>query len=163
MDDRYARKGFTIVELLIVIVVIAILASISIVAYNGIQLGARDADRRSDIAILQKKLALYHAEHNTYPNTTQMRDTTFRKEKLGIENSDVFKPPIGSATISYCWPGSPTIYCYVGHTKLNGASGDCAGIAPGESDVQCAGYQINYVLEENPGTPVVVRGGSATL
>lgn len=33
---RISRSGFTIVELLIVIVVIAILAAISIVAYNGI-------------------------------------------------------------------------------------------------------------------------------
>lgn len=36
MSTMQARRGFTIVELLIVIVVIAILAAITIVAYNGI-------------------------------------------------------------------------------------------------------------------------------
>ena len=41
------HKGFTIVELLIVIVVIAILASITIVAYNGIQNRAKDAQIRA--------------------------------------------------------------------------------------------------------------------
>ena len=143
------------------IVVIAILAAISTVAYAGIQQRARDADRQNDMSILKKKLELYYADNSAYPNTAQMRDATFRKEELGIADSDVFKPPVGSATMQYCWPGSITIYCYVGHTKLNGASGDCAGIAAGESDVQCAGYQINYALEANPSVPIVMRGGSA--
>ena len=53
------RRGFTIVELLIVIVVIAILAAISIVAYNGIQERARDADRKSEIRAYKKPLELY--------------------------------------------------------------------------------------------------------
>lgn len=41
------QKGFTIVELLIVIVVIALLATISIVAYNGVQGRARDSKRQA--------------------------------------------------------------------------------------------------------------------
>ncbi|MCA9336117.1 prepilin-type N-terminal cleavage/methylation domain-containing protein, partial [Candidatus Saccharibacteria bacterium] len=43
------KTGFTIVELLIVIVVIAILAAITIVAYNGIQQRSRDSIRKSDL------------------------------------------------------------------------------------------------------------------
>jgi type II secretion system protein G len=61
------QPGFTIVELLIVIVVIGILAAITIVAYNGIQQRARDSQRRSDIASIQKALELYHADNNGYP------------------------------------------------------------------------------------------------
>lgn len=50
------RRGFTIVELLIVIVVIAILAAISIVAYNGIQQRARNSALKSEMVQLQKKI-----------------------------------------------------------------------------------------------------------
>ena len=62
-----AAKGFTIVELLIVIVVIAILASISIVAYTGIQARARDSQRLQDIKTIVKVLELYKLQNGTYP------------------------------------------------------------------------------------------------
>lgn len=62
------RSGFTIVELLIVIVVIAILAAILVVAYNGIQGRSRDATRLQDIANIRKGLELYKAERGSYPN-----------------------------------------------------------------------------------------------
>jgi prepilin-type N-terminal cleavage/methylation domain-containing protein len=64
-----ARKqtGFTIVELLIVIVVIAILAAISVVAYTGIQNRANDTAVQSDITNFAKKVMAYYAEHGEYP------------------------------------------------------------------------------------------------
>jgi prepilin-type N-terminal cleavage/methylation domain-containing protein len=56
-------SGFTIVELLIVIVVIGILASISLVAYNGVQTKAKNSRRDSDIALLER--AILNARTNT--------------------------------------------------------------------------------------------------
>ena len=61
------KRGFTIVELLIVIVVIAILAAISIVAYNGIQQRGRMATRASDVSSIQKALEIYRADNGVYP------------------------------------------------------------------------------------------------
>ncbi|OYX53307.1 hypothetical protein B7Y92_03415 [Candidatus Saccharibacteria bacterium 32-50-13] len=57
-------RGFTIVELLIVIVVIAILAAITIVAYNGIQDRARSAALRSDLTQIDKQLKLFQSATN---------------------------------------------------------------------------------------------------
>jgi prepilin-type N-terminal cleavage/methylation domain-containing protein len=60
------RTGFTIVELLIVIVIIGILATITIVAYNGMQQRARDAIRRSDLATLKTALHTYNVDKGDY-------------------------------------------------------------------------------------------------
>ncbi len=61
-------SGFTIVELLIVIVVIGILAAITIVAYSGVQQKARDAARTSDIKQVQKAIDLYYVDSGNYPS-----------------------------------------------------------------------------------------------
>lgn len=50
------QTGFTIVELLIVIVVIGILAAITIVAYNGVQARAQTAKINTDLAMLNKAI-----------------------------------------------------------------------------------------------------------
>lgn len=64
---KRSQSGFTIVELLIVIVVIGILAAITIVAYNGIQERARYSTMQQDINSLNKAIQLYYADNGTYP------------------------------------------------------------------------------------------------
>lgn len=60
-------SGFTIVELLIVIVVIAILAAISIVAYNGIQQRAKNTQTTTALAAYSKALKGYYAVNQSFP------------------------------------------------------------------------------------------------
>ncbi len=68
MQPKSARaRGFTIVELLIVIVVIGILAAISIVAYNGVAAKARDVQREQDVKTIAKALEMYYVDNGYYP------------------------------------------------------------------------------------------------
>lgn len=62
-------NGFTIVELLIVVVVIAILAAITIVAFNGIQARAISTALQSDLANASKTLKLYQVDYSAYPTS----------------------------------------------------------------------------------------------
>ena len=62
-------SGFTIIELLIVIAIIAILAGVVLVNFQGAQAKARDSQRLSDVRGLQAKLEEYYQANNGYPNT----------------------------------------------------------------------------------------------
>ncbi len=64
---RKTAIGFTIVELLIVIVVIAILATISIVTYSGIQTRAENTKTIQSVSAYAKAIALYAADKGAYP------------------------------------------------------------------------------------------------
>lgn len=60
-------NGFTLVELLIVIVVLAVLATISVVAYNGVQDRARTAALQNDLSNARKQMELAYALGGSYP------------------------------------------------------------------------------------------------
>lgn len=69
--------GFTIVELLIVIVVIAILAAIIITAYQGVQNRAKLSQYQTDVSAIVKKSEVYaslSSNNSTYPLTTAGTD-----------------------------------------------------------------------------------------
>ena len=91
------KNGFTIVELLIVIVVIAILAAVTIVAYNGIQQRANNSARISNAQAAVKLVASYMAAYGKYPSTSSYIDSC-----LGNGFAD---------NNTHCWDltdGSPT-------------------------------------------------------
>lgn len=66
------QRGFTIVELLIVIVIIAILAAITIIAYNGLTARANTTSAQSAANNVIKKAAAYNAEIGTFPATSSL-------------------------------------------------------------------------------------------
>lgn len=73
MWAKNKHAGFTIVELLIVIVVIAILAAITIVAYNGVQTRAKDGSVQSLLSTLTRKADAYRATTGQYPTAEELK------------------------------------------------------------------------------------------
>jgi prepilin-type N-terminal cleavage/methylation domain-containing protein len=61
------QRGFTIVELLVVIVVIAVLATLPVAAYSGMQQRTRDTQRVSDMKTIVKGLEMYKTLNGSYP------------------------------------------------------------------------------------------------
>lgn len=68
--DNKNKHGFTIVELLIVVVIITILAVITVTVFKGVQQRSRDSARAQDIASIKRTLLMYQADHGGVMRTT---------------------------------------------------------------------------------------------
>ncbi len=87
------EKGFTIIELLIVIVVIGILAALVITTFTGIQQRARNTERETDIKALHSQLEAYYAQNGAYPALADLNTTTLKGLDAGA-----LTPPGSSTT-----------------------------------------------------------------
>lgn len=61
------NRGFTLVELLVVIALLGILATIGLVTFSSAQLRGRDTQRKSDLKQISSALELYYSDHGGYP------------------------------------------------------------------------------------------------
>lgn len=123
-------SGFTLVELLIVIVIIAILAAISIVAYNGIQDRAANSVAKADMTNVIKQFSIHKIDNGGYIKTDTW--TNFHTPMLAMEldiSTDAFKQFI------YIGDGTGDFYGLLAETKagtmlcystVNGGPSDCS-------------------------------------
>lgn len=92
MAYKLKQQGFTIVELLIVIVVIGILAALVITTFTGIQQKARDTERTTDIKALHGQIEAYYAQNGYYPGLANVTITDLK----GLDAGALVDPKGGS-------------------------------------------------------------------
>ena len=105
------HKGFTIVELMVVIVVIAILARVVFVAFNNVQARSRDTIRKNDVSSLAKQIQIYAQQRQSWS---------------GIACGDTTNTMSGYTNVTYA-PNSTITDClktfYDTNKQLNDPSG----------------------------------------
>ncbi len=124
---KRAASGFTIVELLIVIVIIGILAALVITTYSGIQQKARDTERKTDVNTLQSHAEAYFAESGKYPTLGEFNDSAFRGTNMKGLDPAALADPKNAGSQQLCGSVQASCYAYVATPSGcdNGANGDC--------------------------------------
>lgn len=134
------NQGFTIVELLIVIVVIGILALLVITTYSGIQQKARNSQRQSDLQALQTQLEAFYSQNGYYPALADINDEEWRADNMkNLDKNAMIDPSNsnqGSATLGSD-ANAQKIYSYV-------VTGSDDAACDGET---CAKYTITAHYE----------------
>lgn len=115
--------GFTIVELLIVIVVIGILAAITIVSFNGVSNRAKVASIQADLANSNKALKIAFATSDSYP-------ATIAAAGLKASNGNAYQYTVNNAA-------NPATFCL---TTTNGTSSSYITHDSPQSTGTCPGH-----------------------
>ncbi|MCL5439271.1 MAG: prepilin-type N-terminal cleavage/methylation domain-containing protein [Patescibacteria group bacterium] len=150
------KKGFTLIEMLIVVVIIGVLAALLMVNFIGVRQRARDAQRKSDLRQIQAALELYRADQGGYPQSLEVctdgalgvpapNCTTIYMQK--VSRDPLSKPAPNEKKYQYVVDGSPaTIYCL--RACLENSSDSESDVVKNPDLSRCAGLSncgSNYV------------------
>lgn len=151
------QSGFTIIELLIVIAVIAILALITINQYQGVQAKARDTKRVTDISNIKDKLEEYYNENSGYPSQVSVSnlpgmDAETIKDPKGVEIANNSAVASEAAALAVANPTvSGAQYKYIPFDDDSSCTNDCKG------------YVLKSFIERPTDTvtnPLIKKGGN---
>ncbi len=136
----FSRKGFTILELLIVIAVIAILVGIALPRFKGMQDEGNIAKAKGELRMLQTAVESYQIHYSALPVALSNLTTAIPQ----IAPSTLPTDPFGGAAYGYTVAGD----YFVAYSKGPGATGGSASItnAGVASDTQ----QCIYVTNGSP-------------
>jgi prepilin-type N-terminal cleavage/methylation domain-containing protein len=104
------QKGFTLIELMVVISIIGTLSTIALTSLNGARAKARDARRFSDMEQIRTALEVYRAMNGHYPDNTDYDDDYGGWDigyRGGAEGSDTFIQPLVDAGLLAKVSGDP--------------------------------------------------------
>lgn len=137
------NKGFTIVELLIVIVVIGILALLVITTYSGIQAKARNAKRQTDVQSLQTQLEAFFSQNGYYPSLGNLNDSSWLNTNLkSLDQNALIDPSSPNSSKTLGGSGSGVAKQYQYHVTQSDGSTSCEG-----DDTGCAKYTLTAEYE----------------
>jgi prepilin-type N-terminal cleavage/methylation domain-containing protein len=148
MHTPNRNNGFTIIELMVVIVLVLILAALVIFTASGVRAKNRNTDRQTAINTAQAQLETYYAQTNKYPTLGNFNDAAWRAQNLTKLKAASSQDPRWSAQIPDCtangkavFSAKPAANCY--SYQVTGSDGSPCD----NTTIDCAHYTLTALLE----------------
>jgi prepilin-type N-terminal cleavage/methylation domain-containing protein len=148
MNIRKHTSGFTIIELLVVVVIIGILSTLVVTTYSGVQAKNRNGSRQVAIDTLQSQLETYYAQYSRYPTYANLNDAAWRQANLKDLSAKSLEDPHWNTKNAACTTDNKVIIA-------SQPASDCYSYQPIGPDgtscdndkVICAQYTLTAMLE----------------
>ena len=145
-QNRKNTGGFTIIEILIVVLLIGVLLTVLALTYSGIRQREHNNTRISDIKLIQAHLETYYAVAGYYPTLANMNNPAWiQKNLVGIDESTLIDPTSKSTVPVFSATPVKGEYTYAP------AAADGSTVCNDKS-VACGSYVLSAALEGGAGT-----------
>lgn len=132
------QNGFTILELIVVIVIIGALLVLIIGTRAGVQRSERDTERQRDIKELRIGLEAYYEQNQRYPTLDDLNKSEWRAAHMKGLEDDSLQDPLGTELKIVAKP-APYAYAYTATSAK--------GTACNEEKTPCTQYALTATLE----------------
>ena len=148
MKKLSPSKGFTIIELMVVVIILFILAALIALTASGVQSKNRNGDRQTDVDTLRGQLESYYAGTDKYPTLANLNDSAWRSKNMPRLKDGSVDDPRWAADVTACTKdgkatlaASPASNCY--SYQVTASDGSAC-----DNDKQpCAHYTLTASLE----------------
>lgn len=145
-------KGFTLIELMVVVVILGILSTIGLSTFKNSQIRSRDAKRKSNLSSVQRAVEMYYNDYGAYPSSSADGKIVVGGESIawGSEFKDAKDtiymkelPSDSTGSSQYCYLSSGSGYKI--YAKLENTNDDQSCLDDDCTTARsCGSYTYNY-------------------
>lgn len=158
-DNQITTKGgFTLIELMVVVAILGVLATVGLSSFRLSQIKGRDARRKSDLAQVQRALEMYYNDNGAYPVAASGGvigvfgwGAEFIDAEETVYMKELPKDPTGTQEYCYATSAVPPYTYYKLYAKLENSQDPKATLHADCGDVTDGSY--NYGVSSSNTVP----------
>jgi prepilin-type N-terminal cleavage/methylation domain-containing protein len=134
----HKQTGFTIIEMVVVVLVIGVLLGLILVTHKGIDQKQDNTERQRDVDELRVELESYYSQYNMYPTLADINNPAWRASNMKGLDHEVMRDPNGNGYNLSAEPAK-NVYAY----NVTGTSGKACD----DARIICTQYTLTATLD----------------
>ncbi len=146
------EQGFTLVEILIMLVLVGVLITIVMLDYSGAKARSRNDTRITAIKSLQDYIEKFYSQNTYYPSLADMNNPSWLATNLKSVTPSMYADPSWTASNKACTKNNQPILLSKSEPGCYGYDPTNSGVSCEADDTTCSDYTLTATLEDRQGT-----------